>query len=296
METLSSYLPASVSQFIGRERELSDVRQQLLASRLVTLTGAGGCGKTRLALEAVRSPDLSRNYAQGIWFIELAALTDPALLPRTVAQALGLTERVGEAALTTLTQHLSSQTTLLVLDNCEHLVGACASLAASLLQACPQLSILATSREGLNVAGERMYRVPSLQTPTPVQATQLPLTDLAQYEAVQLFVSRATAAQPHFRLTTQNVAIIAQICRRLDGIPLALELAAARVRALSVAQLAERLADSFQVLTCGSRTALRRHQTLRALVDWSYDLLSVPESALLRQLSVFAGGWMLDMM
>ena len=256
----------------------------------MTLTGAGGSGKTRLAVQV--AADVLEDYADGAWWVELAALTDPSLVPQTVAAVLTLREQPGRPLIETLVDHLRPRASLLVLDNCEHLLAACAQLVDGLLRGCPRLNILVTSREGLGIAGETLYPVPSLPVPDPQQV--LPFQQLIQYEVVQLFAARATAVLPTFRVTQQNAQAVVQICRRLDGIPLAVELAAARVKVLPVEQIASRLDDQFRLLTGGSRVALARHQTLRAAMDWSHNLLSSQERAMLRRLSVFAGGWTLD--
>jgi len=283
-------LPQQLTRFIGREDELAEVRRLLTASRLVTLTGAGGSGKTRLALQVAAG--LLDTYPDGLWLVELAPLADPALVPAAVAKALGLQSPPGRPILDTLREHLRGQTALLVLDNCEHLIGACAQLAEALLQACPGLSCLTTSREALGVLGETAYLVPMLFAPDPREAATL--DELLRYPAVQLFADRAQAIQAGFHLTPANAPAVAHICHQLDGMPLALELAAARVKLLSVQQIAERLDERFHLLTGGSRTALPRQQTLTALIDWSYDLLSGAEQQLLGQVSVFAGGWTLE--
>jgi predicted ATPase len=230
-----------------------------------------------------------RAYAGGAWLVELAAFSDPTLIPPTVATALGVREAPGRPPLGLLAEYLRGRSLLLILDNCEHLVAACAQLAETLLRVCPGLQILATSRHILGVKGETAWRVPSLAVPD-LQSPP-PLERLTHYEAVQLFIDRATAAQPSLQVTHQNARAIAQICHQLDGIPLAIELAATRARVFSVEQIAARLDDRFRLLTSGPRTALPRQQSLRATVDWSYDLLSEPERALLRRLSAFAGGW-----
>jgi predicted ATPase/DNA-binding CsgD family transcriptional regulator len=276
MNTIPNNLPLQLSSFIGREREIAKVKHLLATSRLVTLTGAGGCGKTRLALQV--ATDLLTTFADGVWLVEYASLADPVLVPPQVAVSLAVREQAGQPLLTTLTSYLRDKQALLILDNCEHLIAACAQLADTLLRGCPSLHLLATSREALNLAGEHIYLVPSLE-PDP---------------AVRLFIERATAAQAHFTPDEKNADAVAQICRRLDGIPLAIELAATRVKALSIEQIAARLDNVFQLLTGGNRTALPRQQTLRAAMDWSYDLLSGPERALFRRLSVFAGGWTLE--
>lgn len=289
-------LPRPLTSFIGREREIAQVTQRLATSpaQLITLTGPGGCGKTRLSLQvghALQAEHPSR-YPHGIWFVELAPLSDPALVPQTVAAALELRAERGRSALAALIDHLRAKKCLLILDNCEHVVEACAHLAEALLHACADLGLLATSREALGVPGEVTFQVPPLETP---EVNQRPPVDaLAHYEAVRLFVERAGAITPGFQLTPENAPAIAHICRRLDGMPLAIELAAARLNLLRVEQIAARLTDRFRLLTGGSRIALPRHQTLRALIDWSYDLLTEPERALLRRLSVFTNGWTLE--
>ena len=283
---LPNNLPQQVTSFIGRETQVAEVKARLNKTRLLTLTGAGGSGKTRLSLQV--AADLLTGDGDGVWLVELAALTDPALVPQAVADVLGVKEQVGQPIQRTLVEWLKTKRLLLVLDNCEHLVGACASLAADLLRACPDVHLLASSREALNVAGEQTYRVPSLSLPDPKQAQTG--EGLSQFEAVRLFIERAQAVQPSFAVTSGNAPAVAQVCWRLDGIPLALELAAARVRSLSVDEINTRLDQRFRLLTGGSRTALPRQQTLRALIDWSYDLLTEREKALLCRLAVFAGG------
>ena len=280
-------LPIQLNSFIGRRREIADVQRLLSASRLATLTGAGGCGKTRLALQV--AANLVDTYNDGVWWIELAPLVDPTLVPQAVAAVLGVREQADQPVLNSLVDYLRPKNILLVLDNCEHLIDACAHVAEALLRACPNLRILATSREALNIAGENAWTVPSLSLPD-VGEKRLTFTELSQYEAVQLFVDRAIAVQPSFKLTELNAQAVAQVCHRLDGIPLAIELAAARMKVLQSAEIVARLDDRFSLLTTGGRTALPRHQTLRAAMDWSYDLLSEQERVLLRRMSVFAGG------
>lgn len=285
-------LPHPLTSFIGRETAVSHLQSQLAPThptRLLTLTGAGGAGKTRLAIQLAHQ--LAPVFAAGGWWVELAPLTDPAYLPQLVAKVLGVREQPGQQLVDQLQTALASQTLLLVLDNCEHLVKAAAALAADLLSRCPQLKILVTSREPLGLTGELVYAVPPLSLP-PASA-QLPASQLAGYEAVRLFAARAAAVQPSFTLTHDNAAAVAQLCQQLDGMPLALELAAARLRVLTVEQLLSRLDDRFALLTGGSRTALPRQQTLRATVDWSYELLEEGERQLWQQLAVFVGSFSL---
>jgi predicted ATPase/class 3 adenylate cyclase/Tfp pilus assembly protein PilF len=290
LQSHSGNLPTQSSTFIGREREMAQVRNHLAETRLLTLIGAGGSGKTRLALQV--AAEVMEEYPDGVWLAELAPLADPALVPQTLATTLGLREEPGRTLIETLTNYLRPKSVLLILDNCEHMIEACARLADSLLRGCPNLRILASSREGLGIAGELIYYVPSLSVPDPRRVHKA--DDIRQYEAIRLFTDRAQLGQPNFALTDENAHALAQICHRLDGIPLAIELAAARVKVLSVEQISARLDDRFRLLTGGSRTALPRQQTLRALIDWSYDLLSEGERALLRRLSVFIGGWELE--
>ena len=286
---LPNNLPQQVTSFIGREKEVAEIKALLGKTRLLTLTGAGGAGKTRLSLQV--AADLLDGEGDGVWLVELAALSDPALVVQAVADVLGIKEQAGQTIQQTLVAALKPKRLLLVLDNCEHLVGACASLASDLLRSCPGVRILASSREALNVAGEQAYRVPSLSLPDPRQAQTL--ESVSQFEAVRLFIDRSLQTQPSFQVTNENAPAVAQVCFRLDGIPLAIELAAARVRSLSVEQINVRLDQRFRLLTGGSRTALPRQQTLRSLIDWSYDLLTESEKVLLCRLSVFAGGWTL---
>jgi non-specific serine/threonine protein kinase len=283
-------LPIQLTSFIGREKEIIEIWQHISQARLVSLTGSGGCGKSRLALQVASG--LLDLFPHGVWLVELAPLADPTLVPQTVAVVLGVEERTNRPILSKLIDHLRGKRILLILDNCEHLLQASAQLAESLLHSCPDVHILATSRETLEVAGERVFLVPSLSCPDPARPIQA--DSLPQYESVRLFLDRAQMSMPGFTLTDDNAFAVAQVCHRLDGIPLAIELAAARVKLLRVKQIAERLDDRFQLLTTGSHTSLPRHQTLAALIDWSHDLLSEPERILLRRLSVFAGGWTLQ--
>jgi predicted ATPase/DNA-binding winged helix-turn-helix (wHTH) protein len=283
-------LPHDLTSFIGRESELAELSQLLRSARLLTLTAAGGCGKSRLAIELARQQ--AQVFPDGTWLVELAALTDAAMLPQTVATVLGIKEKMGAKLVDTIAEYLASRGPLLVLDNAEHLLEACAQFTASLLSRCGRLVILVTSRERLRITGEQTYRVPSLSMPDEESDTTP--ESIAAYESARLFIDRARLQLPHFAITPQNCAAIASVCRRLDGIALALELAASRVQNLSVEELSRQLDLRFELLTEGSRTALPRHRTLRALIDWSYDLLSHAESAMLRSVSVFAGGWTLE--
>jgi len=281
-----------LSSFVGRERELQELKRLLSSTRLLTLTGPGGVGKTRLALEVARNLRSGEVFADGVWLAGLAPLADAALLPQTTAAALGIREEPGRAVLETLQESLRARRLLLVLDNCEHLVGACAELADALLHACPLLTILATSREALNIAGETVWPVPPLSV--PAQAETWSPDGLLRLEAVRLFVERARTAVPRFALSDANAAAVAEICTRLDGLPLAIELAAARIRLLGPDQIAARLGDRFRLLSRGARTAIPRHQTIGALVDWSYELLPEDEQTLFCRVGVFAGDWSLE--
>ena len=282
-------LPMQLTNFIGRERELDEAKHLLSNTRLLALTGPGGTGKTRLAIQLGAEMLALKQFANGIWLVELAPLADPTLVTQTIAATLGVRELPGRSLLDALTDYVRAKNMLLILDNCEHLIQTCAQLADTLLRAAPRLKILATSREALGITGEAAYRVPSLPLPNPRQLHDLDA--LEQNDCVHLFIDRAIAAQPRFRLKEKNASAVADICIRLDGIPLAIELAAARTKVFPPEEIAARLDDRFRLLTGGSRTALERHQTLFALIEWSYNLLSEPERVLLRRLSVFAGGW-----
>ncbi len=290
LDAFPNNLPLQVTSFIGREKEMEAAKRLLWDARLVTLTGPGGTGKTRLALQI--AAEFLEFYPDGAWLVELAPLSDPALLPQTVANVLGIRESSNRPIMTLLTDYLRTRELLLILDNCEHLVEASAQFVNTLLHACPHIFILVSSREALGIAGESPFRVPSLSTP---DARRLPPFEvLTQFEAVRLFIERAETVLPGFTVTKDNAPAIAQICYRLDGIPLAIELAAARVQVLRVDQIAARLDNRFRLLAGGSRAALPRHQTLQSLIDWSYDLLPEIERVLLQRLSVFAGGWTLE--
>jgi predicted ATPase/transcriptional regulator with XRE-family HTH domain len=285
-ESLPHNLPVQLTSFIGREHELSQIKQLLTTTHLLTLTGPGGTGKTRLALQL--AGEVLELFADGVWLVELAPLADPSLVPQTIMSVFGLREQPNTSPMDTFTTFLRARQLAVILDNCEHLIAACAQWSADLLQACPHLKIIASSREALGITGETVYRVPSLTLPNPAQATR---EALEHCEAGRLFVERAMAVNSHFALTDVNALAVAPICHRLDGIPLALELAATRVVLFSPEEIAARLDDRFRLLTGGSRMALERHQTLRALFDWSYDLLSAEERRLFRELSVFVGSW-----
>ncbi|HST86691.1 MAG TPA: AAA family ATPase, partial [Kineosporiaceae bacterium] len=288
-------IPADLTSFVGREHELSEVRRCLSAGRLVTLTGPGGVGKSRLALRA--AAERRRAFQGGVWLVELTDLRDPELLDRVVAAAIGVTEHSGQPPLGTLIEWLGTERVLLLLDNCEHLLDACAEVTTRLLRACPGLRILATSREPLNVAGEMTLTVPPLTLP-PVRLSDLQVlpsvSTLGQYGAVSLFVDRATAVLPTFRLTGDNCAAVAGVCHRLDGLPLAIELAAVRLRVLTPEQLLERLADRYRVLAKAQHGGQEHQQTLRASIDWSFALCTPQEQRLWARLAVFSGGFELD--
>jgi predicted ATPase/class 3 adenylate cyclase len=290
LDTRPNNLPVQPTSFVGREAELRQVTSLLDTTRCLTLIGAGGIGKTRLALQA--ATELIDDYRDGVWFVELASLSDGQLVPRTVAAALSVPPETGRSPLDTLSDALRARQLLLILDNCEHVIESCARLVDRLLHDCPETRTLATSREALGIAGERRWTVPPLATP-PGDARPS-AQHLSSYESVRLFLERATMIAPGFTLTEANGPAISQISRQLDGIPLAIELAAARVNVLSPDQIAQRLDDRFRLLKTGSRTAQPRQQTLQALIDWSYDLLSVEERLLFNRLGVFAGGFTLE--
>jgi predicted ATPase/class 3 adenylate cyclase/DNA-binding CsgD family transcriptional regulator len=273
----SHNLPVQLTSFVGRHAQMAELRQLAAGNRLVTLTGAGGAGKTRLAVEM--TAQLTAEFDDGVWYVDLAPITNPAVVPVTTARTIGLPDQPGRSTMETLVRFFGEKTMLLLLDNCEHLLDACGTMLVELLRACPHLTVLTTSREPLGVPGELSWRVPSLS-----------LAD----EAVELFIDRARRARPDFVVGEDGTALVADICERLDGMPLAIELAAARVRALSLRQIADSLHDRFRLLTGGARTAVRRQQTLRASVDWSHALLTEPERVLFRRLAVFAGGFDLE--
>ncbi|HSS70810.1 MAG TPA: tetratricopeptide repeat protein [Casimicrobiaceae bacterium] len=290
LEATPNNLPQQITSFIGRERELAETKTLLANTRLLTLLGAGGLGKTRLSLQL--AADVIDDFPDGVWFVELAPLADAQLVPQAVASVLGVKEAAGHQVIDALVEHVKDRKLSLILDNCEHLTHACAELAKKLLQAGSQVKLITSSREHLRVPGETTYPIPPLVVPDPCEKATLEA--ISQCEAVRIFIDRAIAAQPAFRLTPANASAVTEICYRLDGIPLALELAASRVRALSVETIAARLGDRFRLLTGGDRTALPRQQTLRASIDWSYDLLTDGERTLLRRLAIFSGSWTLE--
>jgi non-specific serine/threonine protein kinase len=288
-------LPAPLTSFVGRVEEGAQVRDLLRTNRLLTLIGTGGCGKTRLALQV--ASEILEQYVDGIWLVELATLTSPSLLSQRVALTLGLREESGRSFTEILAEFLKSRSVLLVLDNCEHLIDASAELSDLLLRSCPRLKILATSREPLEMAGEATWRVPSLRVPTSgvtLQSDEHLSATLCQYDAIKLFIDRASVAQSHFVVNGQNASAIIEVCRHLDGLPLAIELAAAQVRTLTMDQILDGLGDRFRLLTRGNRSALPRQRTLRAAIDWSYELLDQKARILFKRLAVFAGGCSLD--
>ena len=279
-------LPLQLTSFVGREAEIERVKSLLESYRLVTLSGAGGSGKTRLSLQV--AADLLETFPDGVWLVELAAVQDSDQVGRAVADILAIQERKDQLLSSTIAEQVRSKKILLVLDNCEHLVESCARLADALLKSCPGLKIIATSREALGIPSEVTFRVPPLSIPD-LSARVTPAS-LSHFAAVRLFIDRAVQASPSFTVTNDNAPAVASVCCRLDGIPLAIELAAARVRSLSIEQIESRLGQRFSLLTGGSRAALPRQQTLRALIDWSYDLLQPDEKTVLQRLSVFSGG------
>jgi len=283
-------LPAARTSFVGRQHEIVELKRELTMTRLLSLTGVGGSGKTRLALEVAKV--LVGAYPDGVWLVELASLSEGDLLPQAVAKAAGVLERPGQPLTDTLAEYLRAKSVLLVVDNCEHLADSAADLLDTLLDSCPRLRVLATSREALGLAGEIVWRVPSLSVP---ETDSLPTPgEMTGYEAVRLFAERARLKLPAFELTLEDAPAVAEVCRKLEGIPLAIELATARMGTLSVRQISERLQDPLSLLSVGGRTAVSRQQTLRGTLDWSYELLGESERALFGRFSVFAGGWTLE--
>ena len=290
LDALPNNLPLQVTSFVGREIDLDEVKKLVEKTRLITLVGPGGVGKTRLALQA--GADLLDNYPEGVWVIQLAALTDPELLPSEAAAVLNVRVSSDRSLTDSIVYALKPKRSLLILDNCEHIVAAAAAFVGAVSRGCPNVHILATSREGLGIEGEDIMRVASLSV--PAKGETLTAETASQYGAVALFSDRATMSNKSFILNDENSAAVADICRRLDGIPFAIELAAARVKSLSIADLSHALNERFRILTGGHRSALPRQKTMRALIDWSFDLLSDSEKTLLRRVSIFAGGWTLD--
>ena len=288
LEATPNNLPQQVTSFVGRERELQELSHLLPRSRLLTLVGTGGIGKTRLLLQL--AANLVDDYPDGVWYVDLNTIDDPTLVVNALAQALGLVEVPGTSLTQTICLHVKAQRVLVLLDGCEHVLTACAHLADALLRAGPNIQIIATSREPLRIAGEQTVMLPPLSLPDPAAD----LGTMLRADAVRLFVERALSRQPDFAVTEQNAPAAAKICSRLDGIPLALELAAARIGTLPLETIAARLDDRFGLLTSGDRMAVPRQQTLKALIDWSYDLLEVSEKRVFARLSVFAAGWTLD--
>lgn len=283
-------LPVQLTSFIGREEEIKEVKELLDNTRLLTLTGPGGAGKTRLSLQI--GADVIDDYAHGVWFVELAPIFDPVLLTQEILKELGIKEEPKSTLEETLIGYLKDKEILIILDNCEHLIESCAMLAENLLKVCSKLKLMATSREALKCEGEQTHIIFSLKTPNPDES--ISIEQLIQYESVRLFIERALKVNQEFRVNNENAAALAGICSHLDGIPLAIELAAARIKVLTAEKIYERLNNRFSLLTGGKRTALPRQQTLKALIDWSYDLLSKKEKILWSRLSVFNDGWTLE--
>ncbi len=290
LDAISNNLPIQVTSFRGREEEMNEVSRALEATRLVTLFGAGGVGKTRLALQV--AAEVLDRFPDGVWYLELASTADPDFVPSVIAGLLNAPENPERSATDTLLNFLKRKRMLLIFDNCEHVIDEASKLAAAILHNCPDVRILATSRQAFNIAGEDVVRVASLGAPDTAKAVSA--QDALRFGAVALFVDRATSVNRSFRLTDDMAPIVADICRRLDGIPLAIELAAARVKVLSIPHLAQRLSERFRILSSGDRTALKRQQTMRALIDWSYDLLTDPEKQIFRRLAIFSGDFSLD--
>ena len=280
-------LPVQLSALIGRTAEIAELRRLLDSHPLVTIAGVGGVGKTRIAMTV--AAEVEDRFDDGVWYADLATLTDPRLLAQTVGAPFAAKIPMGDAPFDSLAGILETKIALLVLDTCEHLIEGVSKLANTLLQRCPRLTILATSRTPLDVAGEAIYRLPSLSLPPPGPAP--PVEDATAYDAIALFVDRAAVSAPEFRLLAENVESVVEVCRRVDGIALAIEIAAARMNVLTPASLAWRLNERFHMLRRGSRTAFSRHQTMRALIDWSHDMLDERERALFDRVSVFANGW-----
>jgi predicted ATPase len=283
-------LPAELTSFVGRRRELAAIGSTLSEARLLTLTGAGGVGKTRLAIHAGR--ELARTLPDGVWVVDLQELRNGNLVPTAIITALGVRDQSGRSPVSLLVDYLADKELLLILDNCAHLLDACSVIVSAILHGTPAIRILATSRQPLNSDGEFVFPVPPQAVPET--NSSMSIDQISQFEAVALFCGRVTAATGQFELSADNHAAVVQLCRQLDGMPLALELAAVRTRALGVQEIVTRLKDRFDLLKGGSRSAVPRQQTLRAAIDWSYDLLPPDEQALFRKLAVFAGDFDLE--
>ncbi len=284
-------LPNSTTSFIGREKEIKEVRDLFHKSRIVTLTGAGGCGKTRLAREIAFM--LVEEYKDGVWFIDLSPISDPNFVSKEISNVLSIKEEPDKPIVNTLIKSIKEKSLLILLDNCEHLIQECAEIAHKLLNTVKGIQILATSREALNIQGEVVWRIPLMAFPGSSDSTK-EIKEIIQYEAIKLFVDRAASSQPGFTLNSQNVSSVTQICQRIEGIPLAIELAATRIRHIGLETILERLDDHFKILLSSSRVAPDRQQTLKAAIDWSYDLLSEQEQLLFRRVSVFAGDFSIE--
>lgn len=290
LDARQTNLPVSLTKFIGREKEIDKIRKLFSEIRLLTFTGSGGTGKTRFAIQLVS--DLIDEFENGIWIIELSPITDPELIVKEISTVLNLKEEPGVDSLLTLKLFLKEKKTLLIFDNCEHLLFKCAQIAETLLSFCPKLKIICTSREALNINGETLFRIPPLSIPENIENKSFDI--LSKYESVKLFLDRASSVNANFSLTKENIQTVAILCKKLDGIPLAIELASKRVNVLNVDDILERLDNRFKLLNSGNSTALPRQKTLKALIDWSYDLLNSNEQILLQRLSVFTDGWTLE--
>ncbi|MBL0106375.1 MAG: tetratricopeptide repeat protein [Ignavibacteria bacterium] len=290
LDARQNNLPTLVSQFVGRRKEIDEIKQLFTKIRLLSLTGAGGTGKTRLAIQL--ASELIDEFENGIWIIEFSPVTDPDLIVKEISTVLNLKEDPAIDGLQALRDFLKNKSTLLIFDNCEHLLNRCAQVSETLLSYCTKLKIISTSRESFNIQGETLYRIPPLSMPENIKKESF--ESLIEYESVKLFLDRAVSVNPKFTLTKENIYAVAEICKKLDGIPLAIELASKRVNVIPVEKILERLDDRFKLLNSGNSTALPRQKTLRALIDWSYDMLNPSEQILLQRLSIFMGGWTLE--
>ena len=290
LDARQNNLPSSLTKFIGRRKEIDEIKKLFAKNRLISLIGTGGTGKTRLAIQLVS--ELIDEFDNGVWIIELSPVTDPDLVVNEISTVLSLKEDPGVDLLNTLKEFLKDKKILLLFDNTEHLLTRCAQVTETLLASCPNMKVISTSREPFNIQGETLYRIPPLSMPDNIKKESF--ESLSGYESVKLFLERATSINPNFKLTEENIYSVAELCKKLDGIPLAIELASKRVNVLSVEKILERLDDRFKLLTSGSSTALPRQKTLKALIDWSYDMLNPNEQTLLQRLSIFMGGWTLE--